>query len=182
MTIHPSRRALLAGATALVPATFLFGCSTSVTFAMVKGYLSTIVAAVNKLAPIIESLNPALAARLTQILTDVNAAWNAFTALPGPAGGASVAQTIVTLTEEALSIAASVPGLPPSTAAILTGVEILLVTVAGFFNLSAPTPTAEMAPAVLSLRAAALARYNATSDKRHVANTAQAQVQAWLNG
>ena len=53
---------------------------------------------------------------------------------------------------------------------------LLLVTVAGFFNLSAP-PNAAASP----LRLEALARYNSAADKRTVADDAQRQVQAWIS-
>jgi hypothetical protein len=187
---QPSRRALFAGAAVLVPGTFLLGssfllsgCTSAVTFAQVQGYVATAVAAFDKLGPLVEGFDPAIAPQMNKIIADVNAAGAAFAALTAPTGGAGTAQMIISLIEDGLTLAMSIPGIPPQYQAIMAGIEVLLVAVGSFFGLHASPPSVVALAhpgARESLRAAALATYNASADKAQVANDAQAHLREWL--
>jgi hypothetical protein len=103
---------------------------------------------------------------------------------PSPTSGASIAQTIITLVNDALTIAETVPGLPPTTVAILGSVQLLLVVIGGFFNLSPAVANDAVAlahpGAAEMLQASALTQYNSTSDKRALGDSAQSRVRAWI--
>jgi hypothetical protein len=170
--VHLSRRALLKGATVLVPvlALGLDGCTPTITFAEAQSYVATADAALDKLAAIIEPTLPASEATSVQnavALAD-NAA-KAFEALTGPPSGASVAQEAVTLIEDALAVVG--PFLPPPDDLYVTAAEVLLATVASFFGISTSTSNAD----VMALRAKIVAANKAPTPQQ-----AQALLQAWL--
>jgi len=184
--IHTSRRSLLMGAVALIPVGLaLNACTTpSVTFSQVQGYVATAVAALDKLGPIVEALDPSIAPQMNKIIADADAAAAAFAELSSPTGGAAIAQDVLVAIEDGLTLAESIPGIPPTDTAIMAGVELLLVTIGGFFGLSssvADTAVTRAYPgATQSLRVAALNQYNAASNKQTAADTAQSQIRAWL--
>lgn len=166
-----SRRSLLAGAIALLPLASLGGCAVS--FATIKRYVATIGAFVDKVGPVVARLAPSETAVIAKITAQVDAACAAFAQLNAPPSGSSIAETILTGVNDLITVVEALPVLPPAVAAILPEVQLLIVTVAAFFNLT---------PATIRLRPRAGAALVGMSDSERQTrvSTADARVRAWL--
>jgi hypothetical protein len=180
-----NRRGLLfaAGAGALMVAA-LAGCASTaggggITFATIQGYVSDADAALDKLVPLVTTLDPSAGAALASIQAEADGVAATFGGLSSSTGAGSAAQQIVTLIGDGLTIAAAIPGLPPTDAAAIDAAELLLVAISSFFGVSA-TPTAAAAlghPDVAArLLATARAAYTGPPD----AMAADGRLRAWL--
>jgi hypothetical protein len=187
--MNTNRRALLVGASlaATLGLMAAAGCATTsgggVSFATVQAYVADVDATLDKLVPLVASLDPSLGAQLQKLQADADAAANAFGGLTSPASGATTAQQVLTAISDAFTLISAVPGLPPEYAAAIAAAQLLLVVLGNFFSV-APAPTTEVARAHAGVAAglwgSALATYQAAQDKAALAAEAQAQVKAWL--
>lgn len=127
---------LLAGAAivGLAGTASLEGCATD--FSKIQGYVAAVDQFVDKLAPIVISIDPSQAGQIANWVKEIDAAAAAIAAMSGPAAGQSTAQVFVTIATDVLSVAVSLPGLPPDVVAILSSVQLLIATVAAFFGVT----------------------------------------------
>lgn len=167
-----TRRGLLVGAAMGAAALALAGCATTggtvaTTLATVQGYAATAYATLVSLAAI-----PALSAELTPLLADAKAAESAVASLTAPSAGDSDAQTLVSLVEQGLTIAAGVAGLSPDVTAAIAAAEVLIPVISSFFGVT-PTPAAGAALGRARLKAMVAAANLSPAQ-------ANAQLVAWL--
>ena len=200
-----SRRHFLASVTVL-PAFSLSGCT--VTFKDVQGYVGTVRVFIDKLAIVAATIDPGKKQQVENIQQQIDQAADAFAKLPPDTAGSSdtakaSAALIVALANDALTIAEAIPALPPQTKAILSAVQLLLVTISMFFHIPAApqlavqggggigvsalremggsvqqtSPTGTASPRLLH---EAVSRYNHARDKDRAAEEAQSEIRDWL--
>jgi hypothetical protein len=186
MRFPTTRRSALLGALATAPLFLLGGCSTGTALADVQGYAATAVAALAKVVPLVETLDPALTTQLNTVLSDVETAEQAFAALTSATGAASTAQALLSLLNEAFSLVEDIPGIPVAYVAGIQAAQILLVAIGAFFGISLSAAAAMASRATgrsaVSLQNA-VSQYMAVpaSGRKKYADTAKARVQAWMS-